>query len=120
MPMIDMMVSALLVLLGTGGMMASRDAGCLPPAVLGIVMLVAMVLEQRGRWPQLMRRVAAGVAFLGMVGTASYLPAVVRLLRGQDLPHQMRIVVLALTGVLCAVYVTIAVRRWVVARRSAS
>lgn len=118
--MIDLLIGALLVLLGTGGMMASRDAGCLPAAVIGIIMLVTTLLAQRDTWPQLMRGIAAGVAVVGMVGTASYLPAVVRLMRGQDLPHQMRIVVLAVTGVICAGYVTVAVRRWVVARRTAS
>lgn len=116
----DLLTAAVLILLGTGGLMASRDLGCLPAAMIGLVMAIAAVLERRRIWPKVMRGVTAAVALIGMVGTASYLPAVVRLIGGQDLPHQMRIVVLALTGVLCFVYVTVAVRAFLADRRAAS
>lgn len=115
----SVLLGALMVMLGTGGFAVTRDAGTLPPVIIGLVLLV---VGWMGRWglTRLLLAVGTGIATLGMIGTAAYLPAVVRVMAGQPLPHPGRIVVLAITGLLCFVYVTMSVRSLVRADRSAS
>ena len=104
-----MVLGALLVMLGTGGFAVARDAGTLPPTVIGFVLMTLGWLG-RGGMTRLLLGIGIAVAGVGMLGTAAYVPAVLRLMGGQDLPHATRIGVLAATGVLCIVYVTIGLR----------
>lgn len=106
---LSIILGALLVMLGTGGFAVSRDVGTLPPAAIGLVLLTLGWLGRRGV-TRLLLGVGAAVAAVGMLGTAAYLPAVVRLLGGQILPNPGRIAVLATTGLLCFMYVTLTVR----------
>jgi hypothetical protein len=115
----SVVLGALMVMLGTGGFAVTRDAGTLPPAIIGLVLLVVGWMGRRGL-TRVLLAVGTGIATLGMIGTAAYLPAVARLMAGQPLPHAGRIVVLAGTGLLCFVYVTMGVRSFVRAERSPS
>jgi|694.fasta_scaffold40214_3 hypothetical protein len=115
----SVVLGALMVMLGTGGFAVTRDAGTLPPAIIGLVLLVVGWMGRRGL-TRVLLAVGTGIATLGMIGTAAYVPAVARLMAGQPLPHAGRIVVLAGTGLLCFVYVTMGVRSFVRAERSAS
>lgn len=115
----SVVLGALMVMLSTGGFAVTRDAGTLPPAIIGLVLLVVGWKGRRGL-TRVLLAVGTGIATLGMIGTAAYLPAVARLMAGQPLPHPGRIVVLASTGLLCFVYVTMSVRSLVRADRSAS
>jgi hypothetical protein len=115
----SVVLGALMVMLGTGGFAVTRDAGTLPPAIIGLVVLVVGWMGRRGL-TRVLLAVGTGIATLGMIGTAAYVPAVARLMAGQPLPHAGRIVVLAGTGLLCFVYVTMGVRSFVRAERSAS
>jgi hypothetical protein len=115
----SVVLGALMVMLGTGGFAVPRDAGTLPPAIIGLVLLVVGWMGRRGL-TRVLLAVGTGIATLGMIGTAAYVPAVARLMAGQPLPHAGRIVVLAGTGLLCFVYVTMGVRSFVRAERSAS
>lgn len=115
----SVLLGALMVMLGTGGFAVTRDAGTLPPVIIGLVLLVVGWMGRRGL-TRVLLAVGTGIATLGMIGTAAYLPAVVRLMAGQLLPHPGRIVVLASTGLFCFVYVTMSVRSLVRADRSAS
>ncbi|MBU3742082.1 MAG: hypothetical protein FGM24_07320 [Candidatus Kapabacteria bacterium] len=105
----SILMGAMLVMLGTGGFAVARDAGTLPPAVIGMVLMTLGWLGRRGM-TRLLLGIGVAVAGVGMLGTAAYVPAVLRLLGGQDLPHPTRIGVLAATGVLCIAYVTMGVR----------
>lgn len=115
----SIMLGALLVMLGTGGFAVTRDAGTLPPVIIGLVLVIVGWIGRRGL-TKIFLAVGTGVATLGMIGTAAYLPAVFRLMAGQPLPHPGRIVVLAITGLLSLVYVTMSVRSFVRSERPAS
>jgi len=115
----SVVLGALMVMLGTGGFAVTRDAGTLPPAIIGLVLMVVGWMGRMGL-TRVLLAVGSGIAALGMIGTAAYLPAVARLMAGQPLPHPGRIVVLASTGLLCFVYVTMGVRSFVRAERSPS
>lgn len=105
----SVVLGALLTMLGTGGFAVTRDAGTLPPAVIGLLLMVIGWIGRRGM-TRLLLAMGVGIAAVGMLGTAAYVPAVIRLLGGQTLPHPGRIAVLAVTGVLCFGYVTALVR----------
>ena len=105
----SVLLGALMVMLGTGGFAVTRDAGTLPPAFIGLMLMVIGWMGRRGM-TRLLLAMGIGIAAVGMLGTAAYVPAVIRLLGGQTLPHPGRIAVLAVTGVLCFGYVTAQVR----------
>lgn len=120
MPRVTIIFGLLLILLGTGGFVASRDAGCLPPLIIGALLAGVGIRAQRAKNVRVAMHLSAAVAAIGMFGTASYQPALMRVILGQDLPHQIRIAVLAITGLLCFMYVTISVRAFLAARRANS
>jgi hypothetical protein len=107
-----LIAAALLVLLGTGGIILGRESGPGVAAFFGLALLAVALPMEDGR-EKLLGTVAAILALLGMVGTAAYVPKAFEVLAGHAQEHSARVVVLASMAVVCLVYGTLSIRHLV-------
>jgi hypothetical protein len=114
-----MLTGACLLLIGSGAFIASSEPPTLIPMAFGIVMLILSLGVRNPRWAFPLQLMAAGLAFMGMLSTASSLPLFLTVLGGGSVDNPGSVVATGLLGVLCVVYVTLSVR-WYLANRQSS
>ena len=110
-----------LILIGVIGYVATgmEHVTALIPAFLGvpICMLGALALNE-GRRKHAMH-VAVAIALLGLLGTLRGLMQLPALLSGADVARPAAVMAQALTAVLCAIFIALAVKSFMNARRGA-
>jgi uncharacterized membrane protein len=106
----------LLAYLGTG-----RDsATALIPAFFGLPLLLLGWLGRAGSRRKHALHAAAVLAALGLAGSARGVPQAWQVLAGDEVARPMAAVVQAVMALLCLIFVVLAVRSFVAARRARS
>lgn len=113
-----MTIGGILIALGLGAYLFSdsRSFTALIPAILGALYLVAGLLSRKAGWHKHAMHGAAAVALLAFLGTVSGLFQLPALLAGTA-ARPVAVVVQAITAVLSLVFLVLAVRSFVAARR---
>lgn len=104
-----MIAAAVLVLIGTGGIVVGRESGPGVAAFFGLALMALALPMGEGR-EKVLGTVASVLALLGMIGTAAYVPRAFPVVAGQVVDHPARIVVLAGMAITCLIYVTLSIR----------
>jgi len=108
----------LLCLLGLGGYVGTgrESVTALIPAFFGLplALLGALALEERRR--KLTMHVAVVLAVLGLAGSARGLPGFWTYVTGGDVERPIAVLAQTAMAVLCALFVTLAVRSFIAAR----
>lgn len=107
-----MITAAVLVLIGTGGIVVGRESGPGVAAFFGLALMALALPMEEGR-EKVLGTVATILALLGMVGTSAYVPRAFQVLAGQTVDHPARIVVLAGMAVICLIHATLSIRNLV-------
>ena len=113
--------SLALVLIGVISYVATgmEHVTALIPAFLGVPILILGVLAlNEGRRKHAMHA-AVVLALLGLLGTLRGLTQLPALLSGADVARPAAVVAQSLTAVLCAIFIALAVRSFMNARRGA-
>lgn len=115
-------LGAVLTLIGIVAYAASGAASvtALIPAFFGIPLLALGVLARQERWRMHAIHVAVVVALLGALGAARGLMSLPTLLTGGELERPAAVAVQSLMAALCIVYVVLAVKSFIDARRKPS
>jgi hypothetical protein len=123
MPKLTQVFAVLLILLGVGGYLLTGRVSitALIPAFFGLAVLICGVIaarpdSRRGLW----MHIAVGLMFLGLVGTARVVPGMLEMLSGVAVERPGAVVAQVVMASLCLVYVVLAVRSFVQARRAAA
>jgi hypothetical protein len=123
MPQITFVLGTLLILIGVGFYLGTgaTSVTALIPAFLGLPIVIAGALALwRESWRKHAIHVAVLVALLGLLGSAPGLLRLPALLGGEELARPTAVVAQSLTALLCLVFVILAVRSFIQARRSES
>lgn len=122
MPRAAVLVGGLLIVLGVASYLLSGRASvtALIPAFFGLPILVLGWLAIRVTWRRHAMHAAAGLALLGLVGSLRGVPDTLALLSGGTVERPTAVVVQTVMAVVCLVFVVLAVRSFVEARRSRS
>lgn len=104
--------SVLLVLLGSGGIVILRELTALIPTILGILLTAMIAVANLNFLPRTLTVLSGAVALLGMLGTASAVPRLIKFnQQSANTTSQASLVILALCSVLCLTLCTLVVRR---------
>ena len=122
MPRAAVLVGGLLIILGVASYLLSGRASvtALIPAFFGLPILVFGWLAMRVTWRRHAMHAAAGLALLGLIGALRGVPPTLALLSGETVERPTAVVVQTVMAVVCLVFVIMAVRSFVAARRSRS
>jgi len=122
MPRAAVLVGVLLIILGVASYLLSGRASvtALIPAFFGLPILVLGWLAMRVTWRRHAMHAAAGLALLGLLGALRGVPDTLALLSGETVERPTAVVVQTVMAVVCLVFVIMAVRSFVAARRSRS
>jgi ABC-type transport system involved in cytochrome c biogenesis permease component len=109
-----LLFGALLIALGVFGYLGAEQTywTALIPGVLGVALLVSGLLGLKQTFRKNAMHAAVLLALLGLVGTAHGLVGLVQLVL-----RDSRLVVESVTAVLCAVFIWLAVKSFIEARR---
>jgi len=112
-----MLFGALLTALGVCGYLAAEQVSwtALIPTALGVLLLASGLLALKQTFRRNAMHAAVFLALLGVVGTAH---ALVRL--GQLVLHDPGLVVECITAILCGVFLWLAIKSFLEARRHAT
>lgn len=120
MPRTTVALGILLVLLGLGAYFGTgrTSATALIPAFFGLPLLILGLLARKDHLRKHTMHGAAGLALIGFLGTASGLFKVFVLLGGGAVERPAAAVVQAFMALLCAIFIVLSIRSFVLARRS--
>lgn len=109
---------ALLVVIGVGGYLGTGQASvtALIPAGLGVLLVLCGALARRERMRKHAMHAAAAVGLLGFLGSAPGLARVVRMLGGAEIERPVAALLMAITAVICALFVGACVKSFMDAR----
>lgn len=113
-------IGVALTLLGIVGYVASGGASAtaLIPAAQGVLLIVLGILARNDRLRKHVMHVAALLAVIGFAATVSALGKLSLLLGGGTVERPSAVIAQSLMAVLCAVFVVMAVRSFILARRA--
>ncbi len=119
MPAITLLVAMLLLAVGVGGFVASATHAptALIPALLGVLLAVCAAVARR---PKARRHAMHAAVLLALLGLLGSLPGLLRLpafLSGQPVVRPLAVLAQSATVGLCFVYLLVAIRSFVQARR---
>jgi hypothetical protein len=122
MPVFTMLHGLLLILLGAGGYLLTGGTSltALIPAAFGVVMGLLGWFGRRESLRRHLMHAAAVLALIGLVPTLKGIGGALTLLGGGTVERPEAAVVQALMAVLCTVYLLVAVRSFIAARRKRS
>jgi len=114
-------VGAALVALGLVGYVGSGASSvtALIPTAFGVVLAVVGVLAERTDNRKLWMHVAVVLALVGIAGSATGIADLPALISGDDLDRPWAVAVQSIMAVVLVVYVVLAVRSFIAARRTA-
>ena len=109
-----------LALLGVGAYFGTgaQSVTALIPTFFGVPFVILGLLARDERKVKATMHVAAVLALVGLMGSARGIPGVIALLGGGEVARPAAAVVQALMAGLCLVFLILAVRSFVQARRS--
>jgi hypothetical protein len=118
---ITRLTGAVLVVLGLGAYLGTgaESVTAVAPAVPGVLLLALGLLAGRESRRRHMIHAALVVALLGVLASAMPLAELPALLAGEDVERPAAVVTSGLMALLCAAYLALGVRSFVVARREA-
>lgn len=119
MPYVTMALGSLLLLIGVGFYFGTgaTSVTALIPAFLGIPIEIAGFAARREGWRKHAMHAAVLLALLGFLGSARGLLQLPALLTGAELARPAAVAAQSLTAVLCLVFIGLAVRSFIQARR---
>jgi hypothetical protein len=115
---VSILFGVLLILLGIGGYVLPevQSPTALIPAVLGIILVGLGVLSRQDRYRKHAMHAAAALALIGLLVALGHLiPGAIK--NGYDLSNEAQLAV-SLMALLCAVFVGLCVRSFILARRN--
>jgi lysylphosphatidylglycerol synthetase-like protein (DUF2156 family) len=120
MPFFAVCVGFALLLLGVGGYaMTDRVSWtALIPAFFGLPVSLLGLAALRPVWRKHTMHAATALAILGLLGGAAGVPKVLTLMAGNDVARPGVAISQAITAVLCLLFVAIAVKSFIDARRN--
>ena len=109
-----------LVLLGVGAYFGTggQSVTALIPAFFGVPMAILGLLARDERRLKLTMHVAAVLALVGFLGSARGIPSLITMLGGGEVARPAAAVVQTAMAALCLLFLILAVRSFVQARRS--
>ena len=123
MPNATVGLGVLLILLGLFAFFGSgqESVTALIPAFFGLPLLILGLLARaRDAWRKHAMHAAAAIALLGLLGTITGVPKLLTLLGGGEVARPTAAVVQSVMALLCAIFVALAVRSFMAARRARS
>jgi uncharacterized membrane protein len=119
MPYVTMALGSLLFLIGVGFYFGTgaTSVTALIPAFLGIPIEIAGFAARREGWRKHAMHAAVLLALLGFLGSARGLLQLPALLTGAEVARPAAVAAQSLTAILCLVFVGLAVRSFIQARR---
>ena len=122
MPRTTVVLSILLILLGLGAYFGAGRSSvtALIPAFFGLPLLILGLLARKDQLRKHTMHVAAGLALIGFLGTVPGLYKVFALLGGGAVERPAAVVVQAIMALMCAIFIALSIRSFVLARRSRS
>jgi uncharacterized membrane protein len=120
MPRIAVLVGSLLIVLGVASYLLTGRASmtALIPAFFGLPILILGWLALRVTWRRHAMHAAAALGLLGLIGSLRGVPATLALLSGETVERPTAVVAQSVMAVICLVFVVMAVRSFVAARRA--
>ena len=120
MPTITIVIAALLIALGlvSRALSDSPSVTVLIPAFLGAALLLAGLVAFKAEARKHAMHAAALLAVLAIAGSVGALPQLPSLLSGGEVQRPLAVVARSVTFVLCAVFIVLAVRSFITARRA--
>lgn len=120
MPAITIVLAVLLIVLGVASRLlsASPSVTVLIPAFLGAGFLLAGLLALKPGARKHAMHAAALIALLAIAGSAGALAQLPALLGGEEVQRPLAVAARSLTFLLCTVFLGLAIRSFVVARRA--
>ena len=100
--------------LGTG----AQSVTALIPSFFGLPVVVLGILARDGRRLKMTMHAAAVLALLGLLGSARGVPGALALVGGGQVARPEAVVVQAIMAALCAAFLVLALRSFVLARRA--
>lgn len=122
MPQKAMTAGGILVLLALAGYLASgaESLTALIPAAIGVILGGLGFGARKEPWRKHLMHAAAGVALLGLLGTASGVFKAVSVLFGATLERPLAVASQTATAVVCAWFLVAAIRSFIAARKAKS
>jgi hypothetical protein len=113
-------IGVLLIIIGVTAYLFATAASltALIPAFLGVLFVITGVLgRSRPAWRRHAMHAAAAVALLGLLGSLGGVTQLFTLLGGGTVARPVAVVAQSLTALLCLVFLVLAVRSFIQARR---
>ncbi|HVR07744.1 MAG TPA: hypothetical protein VMW75_06810 [Thermoanaerobaculia bacterium] len=109
-----------LAALGLGGYFSTGRSSltALIPLGFGLLLLVCGFVARQEAARKHAMHAAAALGLLGVLGPLRVLPQMLRLLGGEDVPHRAAVLDQLAMMVLCAVFLVLCIRSFVMARRA--
>jgi hypothetical protein len=119
MAVVGVWIGLALTLLGVGAYFGTGGASvtALIPAFFGVPLAALGVLARDDRRRKTAMHVAAALSLVGLAGSARGIPQVIALVSGGEAARPAAAVVQTAMALLCAVFLGLAVRSFVAARR---
>ena len=121
MPLLTILTGCLLCLIGIGGFIATgmQHYTALIPFALGDLLILTGVLAHlRPLWRKHTMHAAATIALLGMLGSLRGAAQIPAWLAGEAPARPAAVLAQGATAVLCAIFLGLAVRSFIAARRA--
>lgn len=119
MPILAIIIGAALTVLAIIGYIATGMVSwtALIPAFFGAPIILLGTAAMKPRWRKHAMHAAAAIALLGLLGSARGVPSAVRALSGAEIDRPGAAISQAIMAVLCLVFVIMAVKSFIDARR---
>lgn len=113
-------IGAILIAIGVGGYAGTggQSVTALIPAGLGVLMLGAGLIARRETLRRHAMHGAIVVALLGLIGSAGGIGGAVQWIAGDVVERPVAVMLQTATAVLCAAFIVMAIRSFVLARKA--
>jgi hypothetical protein len=115
-------LGVVLTLLGLGAYFATggKSVTALIPTFIGFPIAVLGFMARDARKRKAAMHIAVVLALLGFLGSARGVPGAIAVASGKEVARPVAVVVQTLMAVLCAIFLLLAVKSFLAARRSQS
>jgi uncharacterized membrane protein len=116
----SLVIGSLLAVLGVVGYLGTgmQSFTALIPTLFGLLFILLGAVGRRERMRRHAMHAAAALSLIGLVATARGLVNMYPMLRGEVLERPAAVIAQAIMAVLCAVFLALAVRSFIAARRA--